>query len=129
MAPLAARASFLAALLLTAAGLIVSVKEGEEECVYERIEKDNKLVGSFEVLSGGALDIDALVTGPNGDAHYKQLRQKTGSLQVMAPAAGLYKVCFANKGISAGDKLVAVRAALRRCAHPTRACVRRGPET
>ena len=114
------RAASFFVLLAVAAGLIVTVKEGDEECVFERLDKDNKLAGSFEVLSGGNFDIDALVTGPSGDAHYKQLRQKTGSLQIMAPTSGLYKVCFSNKGISPGDKLVAVRARARARDQPPR---------
>lgn len=111
------RAGFLAALLLaSASALILSVSEGDEECVFESVDKDNKLVGSFEVLSGGSYDIDATVTGPNGNVHFKQLRQKTGSLQVMAPVSGLYQVCFSNKAGSSGEKLVAVRPPCGRCA-------------
>jgi hypothetical protein len=111
------RAGFLAALLLaSASALILSVSEGDEECVFESVDKDNKLVGSFEVLSGGSYDIDATVTGPNGNVHFKQLRQKSGSLQVMAPVSGLYQVCFSNKAGSSGEKLVAVRPPCGRCA-------------
>jgi hypothetical protein len=80
---------------LAADALLISVAPNDEECLYERLEKDNKLVGSFEVLSGGGFDIDAVVTGPDGVVHYKQLRQKTGSVQLCergarrgAPARG-----------------------------------------
>jgi emp24/gp25L/p24 family/GOLD len=50
--------SCVAACVLAA---VVSVPAAGKECFVEVVESNNKLVGSFEVLSGGLLDIDATV--------------------------------------------------------------------
>ena len=76
------------------AGLMLSVIPNGEECIYERVAKDNKLSGSFEVTSGGDFDISVIVSGPTGENHYKQLRSKSGSFQ-------LY-VCFFSTVLSLG---------------------------
>ena len=71
------------------------------------VDKDNKLAGSFQVLSGGMLDVDAAVYGPGGETHYSVQRQKSGTFQVMAPSAGFYKFCLSNKMSTITDKTVA----------------------
>lgn len=76
------RAFFLLAAVAVSTGLMLTVVPNGEECVYERIAKDNKLSGSFEVTSGGDFDISVFVTGPNGDNHYKEKRSKSGSFQL-----------------------------------------------
>ena len=122
-----------ALLLLAAAYLPVSsdaliltvepyhVRSGEE-CVFERVEKDNKLGGSFEVVSGAAGGgpgaVYLHVTGPSGEAHFSSEKAHTSKFTVMAPAAGLYKVCLVNKDRE--EKSVAV-SWLRRGPAPWRA--------
>jgi hypothetical protein len=76
------RAFFLLAAFSLGAGLMMLVSPNGEECVYERVVKDNKLSGSYEVASGGDYDISASVFGPNEESHYKQVRQKAGSFQM-----------------------------------------------
>jgi hypothetical protein len=36
------------------------------QCFFEKVEANNKLMGSFEVISGGLLDIDVAVRLPEG---------------------------------------------------------------
>ena len=102
-------ALFLTLLPHAAVAIVTTVSSHDEECVYERVEKDNKLVGSFQVLSGGLLDVDAAVFGPGGETHYSVQRQKSGSFAVMAPVGGFYKFCLSNKMSTITDKAVAVR--------------------
>jgi p24 family protein beta-1 len=59
----------LAALAARAAGILVNVPAHDDECFFEGVEAGNKLTGSYEVVSGGLLDVDCIVTGPNGEQH------------------------------------------------------------
>lgn len=38
-----------------------------EECVYQNVEESNKLTGSYEVLAGGRMEVDALVRATLGE--------------------------------------------------------------
>ncbi len=97
----------LACVAPAARGLILTVGGAAEECVFERVEKDNKLEGSFEVVSGAQGALYLLVTGPSGEAHFSSEKARTSKFTVMAPSSGLYKVCLANKDRE--EKAVAVR--------------------
>ena len=111
----------LALLLLALApsdSLILSVEpfhiRSGEECVFEKVEKDNKLVGSFEVVSGvSGFDVTVFlyVTGPTGETYFSSEKVRSTQFTVMAPTTGLYKVCLVNKDRE--EKSVAVRAGSR----------------
>ena len=96
----------------SATGLILTVEpyhlRNGEECVFERVEKDNKLGGSFEVVSGSSGAVNLYVTGPSGESHFSSDKVKSSKFTVMAPSSGLYKVCLVNKDRE--EKSVAVRA-------------------
>lgn len=77
------------------------------QCFMEMLEAQNKMKGSFEVISGGLLDIDVTVFGPHGEAHYSVQRQKQGTFTVMAQTTGLYRVCFSNRMSTLTEKTVA----------------------
>lgn len=64
-------------------------------------------MGSFEVMQGGLLDIDAAVYGPANEVHFSAQRQKTGSFNLLAPSAGLYRLCFSNRMSTMAEKSVA----------------------
>lgn len=55
-----ATALLVAAGVACAAALDITVPFGKAgaECFYERVEMNNKLTGSYEVISGGFLDVD-----------------------------------------------------------------------
>ena len=65
---MAYRIAFVAAAAVATAvsALDIVVPSGKinSECFIERIEANNKLTGSFEVISGGFLDIDMDVRSP-----------------------------------------------------------------
>jgi hypothetical protein len=95
-----------ACLLHGSVAIILTVPAGADECVSERLVKDNKLTGSFEVLAGD--EVGVVVYGPDGSAHYSTGRVKSGNLQVIAPTDGLYKLCLLNQP-GRDAKTVAVR--------------------
>ena len=49
------------AALGSVSALQMNVPASDPECIYEYVDANNKLKGSFEVLAGGLLDIDAEV--------------------------------------------------------------------
>lgn len=77
------------------------------QCFLEDVEAGNKLSGSFEVISGGVLDVDVTISGPAGEAHYHVLRQRSGHFTVLAPNAGLYRLCFSSRMSTMVQKTVA----------------------
>lgn len=55
--------------------LQMTVPATGEECIYQQVEENNKLKGSFEVLAGGFLDIDATVRGRTQFVPFSDSRQ------------------------------------------------------
>lgn len=45
--------------------------------------------------------------GPSNEVHYSAQRQKTGNFNLLAPAKGLYKLCFSNRMSTVTEKTVA----------------------
>ena len=57
-----AAAFLIIALHLTlAASIQIDLPATGEECFYEQVDEANKIVGSFEVVAGGYLDVDVTV--------------------------------------------------------------------
>lgn len=54
-----------------------------------------------------ALPPPSQVTGPNNAQHYSVTKKQRGTFEVLAPAAGEYKVCFSNKASTVADKVIA----------------------
>lgn len=90
---------------MTTSTLILTVPGATDECVFERVEKSNKLQGSFEVVSGVG-EVIASVYGPSGELHFNSDKAKSNRLNVMAPMSGLYKLCLTNR--DRDEKSVAV---------------------
>ena len=76
--------------------LDVYVKPNDEECYFEELQRGEKMYVSFSVQSGGYLDIDLRVYGPDLRFVYEEERQKEGNFQFKAIASGSHKLCFGN---------------------------------
>jgi p24 family protein beta-1 len=116
----------LAALALLAgvvSGLQIHVPSYGRECIYQEVARGNKLFGSFEVMSGGNLDVDATVSlavptlamhnvplsqvfGPAGERSWTVEKRPEGHFTVVSTSGGLYKLCFENVAASRADKFV-----------------------
>ena len=53
--------------------------------------------GSFQVSTGGFLDVDVAVTGPDDRVVYSVQRETEGRFTFISQTAGTYKLCFSNK--------------------------------
>ena len=79
-----------------ASALNVYVKPNDEECYFEDLQKGEKMYVSFSVQSGGYLDIDVRVYGPDVRIVYEAERQRDGNFQFKAVSSGSHKLCFGN---------------------------------
>ena len=77
-------------------GYNIFVGANEEECYFEQLEKGEKMYASFTVQSGGYMDIDVRVYGPDLRLVYEAERAREGTFQFKAIASGAHKLCFSN---------------------------------
>lgn len=89
-------ALFLLALPSLAGAVTVRVNPNAEECFHETARRGEKFLSSFNVASGGFLDINVKVTGPDGGVVYEEERQKEGTFAFVAMETGDYTLCFSN---------------------------------
>ena len=89
-------AVFLFLLPPPSSALDVYVKPNDEDCYFEDISKGEKMYVSFAVQSGGYLDVDIRVYGPDLRLVYEAERQREGNFQFKATASGSHKLCFGN---------------------------------
>jgi hypothetical protein len=87
-------------------GFAIRVDAHEEQCFYEDTETGTKMGLSFQVAEGGFLDIDVVITGPDGKVVYSGERETDGKYTFSAHMDGRYKYCFSNKMSTMTPKLV-----------------------
>lgn len=108
-------------------GFALKLPAGTERCFYEVLEKDQKMGVTFEVGSGGHLDIDFKVRGlpgafafssaahasnvrcaqifePTGRVLFAGNRESSETYTFVAELAGRYEYCFSNEMSSVTEK-------------------------
>eukprot|EP01115_Flamella_aegyptia_P005658 TRINITY_DN2368_c1_g1_i1.p1 TRINITY_DN2368_c1_g1~~TRINITY_DN2368_c1_g1_i1.p1 ORF type:complete len:213 (-),score=37.67 TRINITY_DN2368_c1_g1_i1:169-807(-) len=68
-----------------------------EECFYEMVEQGTDIGLTYQIIKGGKLDIDILITGPDGRIVYEGKKEKVGKYFFLAHAKGYFKFCFSNR--------------------------------
>ncbi len=113
MSTTTARLGALAAALLcctllvsSASAFTVSVGAGAIECFMDDVKTGEKVLGGFNVLSGGQLDIDVKVLDPQNKAVYAENKEMSGTFTFVASQTGLYFICFSNQMSSYTTKIV-----------------------
>ncbi|XP_062609662.1 transmembrane emp24 domain-containing protein 1-like [Saccostrea cucullata] len=86
--------------------LTVDVKPGYEECFFEEIKKPTSLEIEYQVIDGGDLDINFMVTSPHGRIMVSELQKSDAVHKLDATEIGVYKVCFDNSFSHFARKLV-----------------------
>ena len=76
--------------------LNVFIDANEEQCYFEELMKGEKMYVSFSVQSGGYMDIDVRVYGPDLRLTYEAEHSREGTFQFKAIAPGSHKLCFSN---------------------------------
>jgi hypothetical protein len=98
----------LLSLLVPLAGaLTITVPAGVEKCIYFKVDAaSQKVFGSFQVASGGFLDIDLAVKGPSGVTGYTAVRKTNDRFAFVATEPGEWKGCFGNTMSTMSSKMV-----------------------
>lgn len=86
----------LCLLSTTTQAYVITIAPRSQECFIEDLNLKEKMLATYEVVSGGMLDLNVRVTGPDGKVVYEQEREKEGSLQFFALLKGTYQICFSN---------------------------------
>ena len=94
--PLLLLFSLLSLLPVPSVALNVFIDANADECYFEELQKGEKLYASFAVQSGGYMDIDVKVYGPDLGLVYEVEKAREGNFQFKATAQGSYKLCFSN---------------------------------
>ena len=82
----------------------ITLQPHETVCFFENLSKTERLDLSFEVNSGGKLDVDFWILGPDKKSIYSVFKQETSAHGFNAKDDGLYEYCFANKMSSYDNK-------------------------
>ncbi|KAL6047846.1 Transmembrane emp24 domain-containing protein 2 [Balamuthia mandrillaris] len=86
--------------------LSFSVEPFREQCFYEDVTPGVSFNVQFQVLQGGAYDIDFTVTDPVGENLFKADRETEGKFAFAANKEGTYSFCFSNRMSTVTSKLV-----------------------
>ncbi|THH33608.1 hypothetical protein EUX98_g596 [Antrodiella citrinella] len=87
-------------------GHMIDVPASKKECFFEDLHVNDKMTVTYQVGGGGHLDIDFWLTGPNGLAMGKHIKQSTGSISITAEQDGRHEFCFSNQMSTVVDKIV-----------------------
>ena len=88
--------ALLLALLSSVRSYVITIPPRSQECFFEELQFKERMLATYEVVSGGMLDVNVRVTGPDGKVVYEQEREKDGSVQFFALTRGAYQICFSN---------------------------------
>lgn len=68
-----------------------------EECFFEQVPRRTKVLMHYLVVSGGSLDVDVTVKGPQDKVLYEAQRETEGRVSFTSDEAGPYSLCFSNR--------------------------------
>eukprot|EP00164_Ancoracysta_twista_P002866 GFYU01003818.1.p1 GENE.GFYU01003818.1~~GFYU01003818.1.p1 ORF type:complete len:206 (+),score=53.02 GFYU01003818.1:94-711(+) len=88
------------------ATLTFNIDPHKEECFYEEAQVEDPISGSYQVATGGYLDVDTKVVGPDDKILYSGERESEGSFAFIAKKQGIYRFCFSNKMSTLTEKTV-----------------------
>ncbi|KAF8305453.1 supernatant protein factor C-terminal domain-containing protein [Clavulina sp. PMI_390] len=89
-----------------AAGHMIDLKASTKECFFEDLHANDKMTVTYQVGTGGNLDIDFWLGDPNGLAIHKDMLSSTGTASFTAEHDGRHEYCFSNEMSTLADKLV-----------------------
>lgn len=89
-------------------GISVQLPSHTEECFFEDIyAADVKVFLHFTVTSGGSLDVDATIYGPDKSRIWVAHREAEGRVLFKSRLPGRHRFCFSNKMSTVTTKVVA----------------------
>lgn len=103
--------SFLVAMALASempsAGIAIRVPAHKDECFFEEVAAAGvKVYLHYLVTSGGSLDIDAAVFGPDHELIWAAEKERESRVLFKSRLPGTHKFCFSNKMSTLTAKVV-----------------------
>eukprot|EP00744_Colponema_vietnamica_P030893 GILI01048640.1.p1 GENE.GILI01048640.1~~GILI01048640.1.p1 ORF type:complete len:206 (+),score=26.95 GILI01048640.1:60-677(+) len=87
--------------------LTVRVTPSREECFFDNVQAASvKVFLHFAVVSGGELDIDVNVYGPDNQIVWETEKSREARVLFKSKMPGLHKFCFSNKMSTVTSKTV-----------------------
>ena len=86
--------------------ITVKIPARDSLCLYQPLTKDNYMEIDYQVIEGGALDIDCHIKGPDSKSFKTYHRQSDGYHTFVADQTGDYAVCLDNTYSTTVAKLV-----------------------
>eukprot|EP00993_Chasmostoma_nieuportense_P003840 NODE_4539_length_773_cov_22.606811_g4380_i0.p1 GENE.NODE_4539_length_773_cov_22.606811_g4380_i0~~NODE_4539_length_773_cov_22.606811_g4380_i0.p1 ORF type:complete len:201 (+),score=23.59 NODE_4539_length_773_cov_22.606811_g4380_i0:62-664(+) len=78
--------------------ITLKIDPNKEECFFEDVNQlPTKVFLRFQVIQGGALDIDVSVTDPHQEIHFSEERFTDAHILFVSYSPGLWKFCFSNR--------------------------------
>jgi len=68
-----------------------------EECFYEYVPAGATVVAQYQVVRGGARDVDVTIWGPLSELLHKKERAHNDQVALVPLTTGEYKFCFSNR--------------------------------
>ncbi|XP_002741662.1 transmembrane emp24 domain-containing protein 5-like [Saccoglossus kowalevskii] len=82
------------------------IPPGQRECFHQPVKADNTLDFEFQVIEGGALDINFMLRSPTNKVLASDIRKNEGGHEVQTTETGDYLFCFDNTFSRMSHKVV-----------------------
>ncbi|XP_076450710.1 transmembrane emp24 domain-containing protein 1-like [Babylonia areolata] len=86
--------------------LTFEVAAGNTDCFWEHLKEDVQAELEYQVIDGGDLDIDFVVSAPDGEILIEEHRRTENTGTIHTTMTGEYKFCFGNSFSRMASKVV-----------------------
>ncbi|KAJ3444581.1 hypothetical protein M0813_25160 [Anaeramoeba flamelloides] len=88
---------FLSIFIIQTQSITITVNPNSKECLIESVDKHTGVTLFYQVISGGGMDINPEILGPDGVVVYKREKEQEGKFTFLTRTAGEYRFCFGNE--------------------------------
>ncbi|KAH9510395.1 Transmembrane emp24 domain-containing protein 5 [Bulinus truncatus] len=86
--------------------LTIDIIAGRQECFFQTVPANTNVEVDYQVIDGGDLDIDLLISGPDNRVYHLDQRKTENTVKFLSSQEGDYRVCFDNSFSRFSNKLV-----------------------
>ncbi|XP_075230491.1 transmembrane emp24 domain-containing protein [Lycorma delicatula] len=86
--------------------LTFELLDNAKDCFYEDIKLNTTVTLEFQVVTGGAYDVDVILLAPDNEVLYKLTKAQFDSHTFTTTKSGVHAVCFSNEFSTFSHKLV-----------------------
>ncbi|XP_039290393.1 transmembrane emp24 domain-containing protein 3 [Nilaparvata lugens] len=86
--------------------LTFELLDNAKDCFYEDIKINTSVTVEYQVVTGGAYDVDVTIENPKSEIIYRNTKSQFDSHTFIADYSGVFAVCFSNEFSTFSHKLV-----------------------